>query len=341
MMASLAGATVHREPTSEADRIGTIPEFRLVSVVGEVDGGAWLQVRMDSGKTGFVVAGMLRNSIPAMGADKPASAAEQGFDSFRDCPRCPEMIVIPAGHSLGPGTPGSVQPTAAEIARGSTTSVPKFAVGRFEVTKAEFAHFVQSTNWSTATGCSVYAVNRIAKEQQRNWRDPGIPQTLNHPVVCLGWSDATAYAAWLRRTTGNPYRLLSSVHWRYAASGGRTSITPWQSVAAANQTFCLTDNMFDLGNPHCNDGFAATAPVGRFQPNRFGLHDMLGNVAEWVDNCSDALGRPRDEPCHGPVVIGGSWSSPPQPEEPGHASYLEDSSRFNFIGFRVMRLLYD
>ena len=211
------------------------------------------------------------------------------------------------------------------------------AVGRFEVTKAQFARFVAETGHRVPTGCIPQAPREF--EPSLDWRNPGFAQTDNDPVVCVSWEDAKSYAAWLSRLTDKHYRLLNPMEWRYAASGGIRYITPWLSEDDAKRNHCFNENLYDANSPDCQDGYQTTAPVGRFWANAFGLYDMIGNASELVDNCSMTPGRPRDAACHRPHVIGGNWTTPPGFALLGIAASVEPGRRYTTVGFRVMRPL--
>src|SRR5579862_2249429 len=152
---------------------------------------------------------------------------------FRDCPRCPEMVVIPAGHftmgysasektwAVSQGfTPRSVSDEAPQHA----VSIRVFALGKFDVTRAEYAAFVGETNYPAGDGCGRPG-GKWDKNPDLSWERPGFAQTDGDPVVCVSWQDARAYIAWLNRdvrtagaTPGDgPYRLPTEAEWEYAA----------------------------------------------------------------------------------------------------------------------------
>jgi formylglycine-generating enzyme required for sulfatase activity len=173
-----------------------------------------------------------------------------------------------------------------------------------------------------------------------------------HPVVCVSWEDASAYAAWLTRRSGRNYRLLTEAEWEYAARAGTTTPRYWgddanESCAYANtadlDAFRQVPDAINWPFANCSDGRAHTAPVGSYRPNRFGLHDMLGNVWEWTQDCWNVnyTAAPADGSawaagdCFMRVVRGGSWDDSP----PGvRAAYRVGSPvviRVYGRGFRV------
>jgi hypothetical protein len=126
---------------------------------------------------------------------------------FRDCPNCPELVVIPAG-TFDMGSPKG------EIGRDENEDFVKvtianpIAVGRFAVTRGEFSVFVKSANHRMEGGCATWTGADFEMRSDRSWRFPGYEQDDRHPVTCVSWDDAKAYVGWLSKTTGKPYRLL-------------------------------------------------------------------------------------------------------------------------------------
>jgi formylglycine-generating enzyme required for sulfatase activity len=176
-------------------------------------------------------------------------------------------------------------------------------------------------------------------DHNRSWRDPGYAQANSHPVVCVSLDDAEAYANWLVKKTGKPYRLPSEAEWEYAARGQTLPGTyPRYWFGDDGKALCRYGNGPDLTARHvfdprdildplnklgfwasCNDGYAYTSPVGHYLANAFGLHDMLGNVEQWIVDCwhYNYDGAPTDgsawtDGCSNPgysLVRGGSWGS--------------------------------
>lgn len=217
---------------------------------------------------------------------------------FRDCPHCPEMVVIPAGSSqIGStaaeaqryGTPGD--DAFHEQPQHAVTIAKPFAIGKFSITRGEFAAFARATNFQRRPGCARPVGGNWEIMPGAGWEEPGFRQTERDPVVCMNNLEIEAYLEWLRGQTGKAYRLPSEAEWEYAARGGTTTAFYWgddPSLACAYEN--LGDQSFRTryggGNGlQCNDGYSDTAPVGSFKPNPFGLYDMLGNVHEPVADC--------------------------------------------------------
>jgi formylglycine-generating enzyme required for sulfatase activity len=235
-----------------------------------------------------------------------------------------------------------------------------FAVGRLEVTRGEWARFVTATGHKAEGGCYVWewkmwAGAELKLEADRGWRDPGFPQQDDHPAVCVSWKDAKAYAAWLARETGEPYRLPSEAEWEYAARANTETRRYWGEDGADSEG-CRYANVADqtakerfsgLRTMACRDGHVFTAPTGSFEPNGFGLRDTLGNAWEWVEDCyydsynnAPSDGEPRiEEYCPSRAVRGGSWDVGPWLLRAAKRHPLAPEARDNGSGFRVARVL--
>jgi len=216
--------------------------------------------------------------------DGAISTAEK---SFSDCTGCPEMVSIPAGEFMM-GSPTS------EMYRGAETqhkvTIPAFALSRYEITFDEWDACVADG------GCGDYRPEDNGWGRGRN------------PVINVSWADATAYAEWLSRKTGKSYRLPSESEWEYAARAGTTTAFSFGETLTADQA--------NIDASPNGQNRQKTMPVGSFPANAFGLHDMHGNVWEWIDDCfsdeytaetpadGSAFKRPN---CQGHVMRGGSW----------------------------------
>ena len=171
-----------------------------------------------------------------------------------------------------------------------------YYLGTHEVSVADFQRFVTATDYKTTAEKegNTLGVKSVIRDTLKvvglNWRKPGFDQESTHPVTCVSWDDATAFCQWLSREEGRTYRLPTEAEWEFACRAGTDTLFFWGDDPDAGEGYL---------NAHFNfwDGYAATSPVGRFKPNAFGLHDMLGNVWEW---CSDWYGgytsTPVDDP---------------------------------------------
>ena len=260
-------------------------------------------------------------------------------DVFRDCAHCPEMAVVPAGSFMmgSPMEEGKWSFTEFPIHRVSIPSA--FAVGVYEVTRGEFDRFVSSTGRSMEDEC-VYWRDGEWKDDG-SWRSPGFSQTDSHPAVCVSWEDAQAYVSWLSRETGEAYRLLSESEWEYVARAGTTTRYHWGDDIGRNLANCS-----DCGSRWDDE---STSPVGSFGANAFSLHDVYGNVWEWVEDCWNVnyqVGAPRapndgsawmSGDCSAHVLRGGSWRQHPLLIGATYRSVLDSGDRDDNVGFRVAR----
>ena len=256
---------------------------------------------------------------------------------FQDCPTCPEMVVIPAGSfQMGSDFEESGHPD--EKPKHEVKLARNFALSKTEITFDQWDACVAAKRCTAAS-------------------DDGAGRT-GLPVFNVNWDDANAFAAWLSDTTGKKYRLPTESEWEYAARAGTT--TPWfwgpAEDSAGSTKACQFANthdetgkdahpMYVWSNHKCTDGFGEAGPVGRFKPNPFGLHDMLGNLREWVRDChhggyQDAPvdGSAWDEStCEKRIVRGGAWidgastsrAAYRHPEDAGYRNYQ--------VGFRLAR----
>lgn len=279
-----------------------------------------------------------------------AAAATDAGTAFADCTECPEMVVLPAG-TFTRGSP-EAEPGRSpnEGPRAAVTHARPFALARHEVTRAQFSAFVAATDYRPHGPCMVLSGGDWQEQAKNGWRDPGFAQSDRHPVACVNWDDAAAYADWLARRTGRPYRLPTAAEWEYASRAGGSAARPW---GARPEGACAHANVYDAtgeselrieGPVHgCRDGFVFTAPVGSFRANAFGLHDMIGNVFEWVADC--ATGSYRGAPVDGSAVEmtgcderdvrGGCWYSGPSFARAAFRFGFPRSFRGSGVGFRV------
>ena len=223
---------------------------------------------------------------------------------FRDCGGCPEMVVIPAGDFMM-GSPTSEEGRHYNEGPAHHVRIARpFAVGVYKVTRGEFARFIGATGHLMGDSCRTYEDGEWKERSGRDWRDPGYEQTDRHPVTCVSWADAQAYAGWLSDETGEGYRLLSESEWEYVARAGTVTARYWvgdervqcRYANGGDEAFKRRQAGWKWRIASCDDGHAWTSPVGSYRGNDFGLRDVLGNVWEWVEDCWNGgyHGAPRD-----------------------------------------------
>ena len=297
-------------PGEEYEQVGRLDAGGNVRVTGAV--GTWRRVgTADGDLLGFV----------------PASALEEGPQweagtVFRDCPECPEMVVVPAGAFMMGSPPSEAGRDDDEGPVHRVTIAEPFAAGVHEVTFEEWDACVGGG------GCGGY------RPGDSHWGRGG------RPVINVSWEEARAYVDWLSRRTGEDYRLLSEAEWEYAARAGTTTRYHWGDEIGRNRVNC--------GGGNCGDRWEFTAPVGSFEANAFGLHDVHGNVWEWVDDCwnDSYAGAPSDGSawesgdCGRRVLRGGSWFNyNPSILRAADRHRNDAGVRDYYIGFRVARTL--
>ena len=262
---------------------------------------------------------------PAIGIPTGPLEHEVGA-TFKDCDGCPEMVVVPAGRFQMGSAPGERGRQANEGPSLPVQFARPFAVAKFEIT---------FDDWEACAlegGCNGY------RPKDNGWGRG------RRPVIYVSFDDAKAYVAWLRSKTGKSYRLLSEAEWEFAARGGTTT------AFATGRSIGPTQANFDASNPGTRKAKGLyrgkTVEVGSFPANPFGLHDMHGNVSEWVADCWNTShagapgdGSPRGGKCERRVLKGGSWYF--------EAAFVRSAARVSYpkksrqpaVGFRVARAL--
>ena len=272
-----------------------------------------------------------RMALGLFKAQRGEPAGPQVGQTFRDCPECPEMVVLPAG-SFMMGSPDSEPGRESDEGPQHRVTVPApFAVGKYEVTWEEWEACV------AAGGCD-------ASGPQGSGGDNGWGRG-RRPVIRVDWNAAKAYVAWLSRRTGQSYRLLSEAEWEYAARAGTT--TPFHTGSRIVTDQANFDGNYTYNGSAKGTYRQKTVPVGSFAANSFGLHDMHGNVWEWVEDCyrDSYAGAPTDGSawtsggCSSRVLRGGSWITVPGYLRSAYRGWFTPDARVGNDGFRVSRTL--
>ena len=297
--------------------------------------------------------------LVCMACSAPAVAAALESKVTKDCADCPEMVEIPAGRFVMGASPGEEEREfLSEQFRNRSqprrsVEVKKFSAGRFEVTRGQYRAFAEATSRG-GDGCFIWTGAEFELDRAKDWRNPGYAQDDAHPVACVSWEDASAYARWLSDKAGRTYRLLTEAEWEYAARAGTTTARFWgddgnMSCGYANGADLATGaQVRGAGNwvvVNCNDRYAYTAPVGSYRANAFGLYDMLGNVGEWTQDCwngsysgvaTDGSAATTGD-CFLRAVRGGSWDDGPLGLRAAYRVGSPTSVRVYGRGFRVAR----
>ena len=243
-------------------------------------------------------------------ASQPAAVAQA---VIRDCPQCPEMVLIAAGAF----EMGSTEMFDFEAPVHQVSIRKPFYIGRREVTFEEWDACIAEA------GCKQRPDDRGLGRARR-------------PAIDLDWDDAKGYTAWLSQKTGHTYRLPTESEWEYAARAGSTTTYPWGKTVDKDKANCIGCT---------TDPLKKAVDTGSFKPNAFGIYDMTGNAAEWVEDCwnDNYRGAPADgsawtkPQCRERVLRGGSFNNDPR--------YLRSAARFKYDhdvrfytnGFRVVR----
>ncbi len=367
-------AIVHKEPSAASLYVGLVEKGKRTLVTGLVAGTDWVRVLLPDGKSGFVYADRLHKvgeptrttsvtagnpaagkleatapSAPSPAAPAPppqpatiattappaawaptaqgpapqalalpppapppppmAAAEPAGQAELRDCEHCPVMVALPGGSfEMGSNEDYSERPP-------HRVTLQPFALAKFEVSVAEW--------------------NVCVAAQTCSYKPPVEPSPERRPVANLSWNDASGYVRWLQEVTGKPYRLPTEAEWEYAAAAGTTTRFGWGDQPGAGMADCK-----GCGGPH-ND--RSPADSGSLKPNAWGLYDMEGGVAEWVEDCWHASyqGAPTDgaawlkQYCPRHVLRGGSWLNPPSDITVRVRNFYDTGVRYVGNGMRV------
>jgi formylglycine-generating enzyme required for sulfatase activity len=300
--------------------------------------------------------------------ERAALSSGQAYrDSLASGGTGPEMLVLPGGKFAMGSQKGE---TGREENEGPVhdVSVRSFALGKYPLTRGEFARFASATGYKTdaekntpipfqpaelgtPVACFAYkGGSEIGWKSGTSWRDPGYKQNDDEPVVCLSWNDAQAYANWLSHETGKPYRLPTAAEMEYAIRAGSSAPYPWGSVSG---DVCQYGNVRDVTTvarfPQwktgvaCNDGSLFTSAVGRYQGNAFGLFDTVGNVEVWTQDCGaeNYNSAPADsnaqksQSCERRTLRGSSWNFSPADFRSAHRETPPPTGRSFDTGLRV------
>lgn len=254
-----------------------------------------------------------------------AQTPPQPGATFKDCPNCPEMVVLPPGKYMMGATAADRKLTEyiqSELPRHEVTIAYSFALGKFEITVDEFAAYVAETGAEPGGECGIHAPelgrgkNKFIGTEKPGkrlapayivisdgaFRRPGADVSGRHPATCISRREAAAYLAWLGKKTGKPYRFPTEAEWEYATRAGSTTVFFFGDRQA---DLCRYANFADRAAPYYTAAMAkcaekpspaGLAAVGSYKPNAWGLYDMEGNAAEFLEDCAsdNYKGAPTD-----------------------------------------------
>jgi formylglycine-generating enzyme required for sulfatase activity len=230
------------------------------------------------------------------------------------------MVVVPVGEFIMGSPPTEKGSRDTEDPQHQVSITKPLAVSKFEVT---------FDDWDA---CITYGDCPTVND--RGWGQG------RRPVINVSWDDAQRYLAWLSKMTGKSYRLLTESEWEYAARAGTQTAYPWgEEIGKGNANCELCGSAWDGKQ---------TAPVGSFNANAFGLHDMHGNVYEWVADCvhanydgapTDGSAWMTDGDCNARNTRGGSWGNGPDAARSAARGRGDAGIRTNILGFRIGRTL--
>jgi formylglycine-generating enzyme required for sulfatase activity len=317
-------SNIRRGAGTDTERVAKVSEGATLHVIGTVEGRNWFRVRTEDGTEGFIYGTLIRpkpSPAPAEPELESAPKVEQAAlpvgrvlaSVIKDCPTCPELVSIPPGtFRMGSDEGHWSERPVHRVAVGAP-----FALGKYEVTVGEWQACVD------AGACS-------SRPDMNEVRD-------STPIHNVSWQDAQDYIAWLRQTTGQPYRLPTEAEWEYAARAESTTRFWWGDSVGVGKADCQD----------CGGDWDRSKPsdIGAFPPNPFGLYDMNGGAMEWVADCwiqdyrtapGDASARIESN-CMQRTLRGGSWRN--------DQSYATATSRLGYDagvryytnGFRVAR----
>ncbi|MGA7326834.1 MAG: SUMF1/EgtB/PvdO family nonheme iron enzyme [Rhodomicrobium sp.] len=265
--------------------------------------------------------------VPVALSPKKSCIRPGSGQSFKDCPNCPEMVVVPSGSFMMGSSENDSEHQSNEGPQHQVTISEPFAVGKYAVTFAEWDACV------TGGGCGGY------RPKDQGWgRD-------DRPVINVNWNDTKAYVSWLSARTGKIYRLLSEAEFEYAARSGATTPFWWGTSATTDQA---NYNGNEAGSREKVEFRQKTMRVFSFQPNAWGLYQVHGNVWTWAQDCwvDNYYNAPIDgsanaaNDCSRRVLRGGSWNFGPAFSRATSRYWYTSDSRYPNFGFRLARTLH-
>lgn len=261
-----------------------------------------------------------------------------------------------ARETKGPPDPSFLEHLSAESPRHRVRITRPYWLGACEVTVRQYRRFVEDAHYVTdgeKDGKGAFgndpSTGQWGQRSEFTWRNPGIAQGDDHPVVAISWNDAVAFCVWLSRKEAKRYRLPTEAEWEYACrSGTESRYCNGDDPEKLSEVGNVADASLAAESPRAkncigaDDGYPFTSPVRRFKPNAWSLFDMHGNALEW---CADRYGSsyygscPTDDPAGPPegdarVLRGGAFAS--RPSGSAYRHWVSADHRTYGIGFRVV-----
>jgi formylglycine-generating enzyme required for sulfatase activity len=238
-----------------------------------------------------------------------------------------EFVKIPEGCFVMGDTHGDGQGDEKPL---HEVCIDVFFIGRYEVTNSQYRKFRPDHNSGSYEG--------------NNLNDN------NQPVTSVTWNDAAEYAKWLSKKSGRSFRLPTEAEWEYVARGGNNGRNYWgdnPDIACKNANgadLTAKKQWSDWTTTECSDSYKVSAPVGSFQPNGYGVHDIMGNAWEWTNDWYDAEyyfespGKNPQGPKYGKLKIprGGGWMNASECVRVADRNGFLPNFSINFLGFRLV-----
>lgn len=336
---------VRRGPSTSNAIVTQLANGMVLEVIDRVDLAdyAWFKVKVpDGAELGFV------RGDTVTPIEMPTLEPEE---EIIVCEACPEMIDIAAGNFRIGAKPGDA-PSAESPARPVAIASP-FRISRTEVTVGQFNAFLTETgaNEDAVRGCYIYS-GSLQFNKDASFRRMPEPTADNHPVVCVSWREAEAFVKWLSDSSGRDFQLPSEAQWEFVARAGNENnfvINIFEPCTDAN--FADLDHLMRFqGNTVgrlCQDGAPLLSIVAQYEPNAYGVNDMIGNVSEWTQDCwnDSHLGVPTNGAprlvgdCDRKVARGAAWIDDRTALRVTSRKPFSISDRYATVGFRVVEFL--
>jgi len=254
------------------------------------------------------------------------------LSEFRDCDDCPEMVEIE-----GPRYQLLVGNRATNVSR----EVFRFSMGKYEIKNAEFVFFLNNSGMAKKGKDNWFYKHSKDVKSKITFKDGAyrvVSGFEDYPVTHVSWIGASAYVSWLSEFTGRTYRLPSKKEWNFAHLAGSPDQYFYGNGILGSCDYgnvpdrTLGDQVTDRSYLKCRDGLADIAKVGQFDPNRFNLHDTIGNVSEWTTDCYSG----KKLNCDGRILMGGSFKEMSWDDKGLTGISSVTTGKYDDVGFRVL-----